>query len=81
MRYAFVKGFQNKLEDLSSEVQKKFFKQLKFLLHDIRHPSLRAKKFDESLSIWQARVDDNFRFYFRIENDCYVILRIRPHKD
>lgn len=81
MRYVFVKRFTADLEKLSAEIQRKFFKQLKFLLRDIRYPSLRAKKHDESLGIWQARIDDHFRFYFKIDKDCYVFLRTEPHRD
>ena len=46
---------------------------------NLRHPSLRAKKYDEARDIWQARLDENNRFYFRIEGDTYRILSIIPH--
>jgi mRNA-degrading endonuclease RelE of RelBE toxin-antitoxin system len=65
--------------ELSPARQAKFKKQIGFLLVDLRHPSLRAKKYDEARDIWQARVDDNFRFYFRIAGDLYEILSIIPH--
>jgi hypothetical protein len=29
--------------------------------------------------LWQARVNRNWRFYFMIENDKYIIARIIPH--
>jgi len=48
-------------------------------LTNLRHPSLRAKKYDEAQDIWQARVDDDDRFYFQIEDDTYRILSIIPH--
>ena len=37
-------------------VQKAFLKQLNFLTRNLLHPSLHAKKFDESQDRWQARV-------------------------
>jgi plasmid maintenance system killer protein len=40
---------------------------------------LRAKKYDEANDRWQARVNKDWRFYFSIENDTYVILDIIPH--
>jgi hypothetical protein len=43
------------------------------------HRSLRAKRFDEARGIWQARVDDTYRFYFTIEGDTYQILSVIPH--
>ena len=40
-------------------VQKALIKQLNFLCRNLQHPSLHAKKFDESLDRWQARVNDD----------------------
>jgi len=60
-------------------VQKAFFKQVHFLERDLRHPSLKAKKYDESKDLWQARVNRDWRFYFTIVGDTYVIRDIIPH--
>lgn len=54
-------------------------KQIGFLLTNLRHPSLRAKKYDEAQDIWQARVDGSYRFYFRIKGDTYELLSVIPH--
>ena len=62
---------------LPAVVQARFDKQLKFLLSNLRHPSLRAKKYDEATNVWQARVNDHFRFYFQIHGNTYRILRVR----
>lgn len=67
------------LRDAPKEIQKKFSKQLNHLLKDIRHPSLRAKKYDEAKEIWQARVDQRWRFYFRIDGDTYQLIDIMRH--
>ena len=81
MKPFFPRRFTKELESLPRAVQERFHKQLRFLLRDIRHPSLHAKKYHESQDIWQARVDSHYRFYFRIEKDIYVFLWIRRHKD
>ena len=60
-------------------VRKAVFKQVKFLERDLRHPSLRAKKYDESLDLWQARVNKDWRFYFLIRDGVYYIVDIIPH--
>lgn len=60
-------------------VQRAFLKQAAVLIANLRHPSLRAKKFDASTDLWQARVNRNWRFYFTIEGDTYVIQDIIPH--
>ncbi len=46
---------------------------------NLRHPSLRAMKCDETRDIWQARVTRGWRFYFQIEGDTYTILSLIPH--
>jgi mRNA-degrading endonuclease RelE of RelBE toxin-antitoxin system len=60
-------------------IRKAFAKHLRFLLENRSHPSLHAKKYNETLDIWQARVTRDWRFYFRIEGDEYVILSVIPH--
>lgn len=79
MKSRFSKKFLNELDGFPILIEKKFRKQLKFLLSDIRHPSLRIKKYDEAQDIWQARVDNNVRFYFKIEGDAYVLINIKYH--
>jgi hypothetical protein len=49
------------------------------LLQNLRHTSLRAKKYDEARDIWQARNDRAWRFYFQIRGDTYYLLSITPH--
>ena len=67
------------LENAPAAVRKAFFKQVKFLAQNLHHPSLRAKKYDESQDLWQARVDKDWRFYFTIIDDTYHILKLIPH--
>ncbi|MEK7209183.1 MAG: hypothetical protein AAB677_02900 [Patescibacteria group bacterium] len=75
------KRFLRQLSGLPVVVQKRFEKQLRFLLSNLRHPSLRTKKYDESQGIWQARVDGHYRFYFLIEEDIYALISITSHPD
>ena len=49
------------------------------LLSNLRHPSLRAKKYNEGENKWQARVTGDWRFYFTIEDDVYILQDITPH--
>ena len=60
-------------------VQKAFIKQLSYLVRNIQHPSLHAKKFDESRGRWQARVTGDWRFYFHVEGDTYRVTDLIPH--
>lgn len=81
MHVVFTAPFQDQYRKLSADVKRKFEKQLLFLLKDMRHPSLRAKKYDEGRDVWQARVDGHYRFYFQICNDAYWMLGIMRHRD
>ena len=60
-------------------VRKAFEKQAGLLVENLQRPSLQAKKFDEARDIWQARVNRQWRFYFSITGDTYIIRDIIPH--
>lgn len=81
MKYATTPRFDREFEKFPKEVRAAFHKQALFLLQDIHHPSLRAKKYHEGKDIWQARVTGNVRLFFRIEGGVYVLLNIRRHTD
>jgi hypothetical protein len=79
MRARWTNRFRRDFRAAPAAIQRAFEKQLEFLIHELRHPSLRAKKYDEANDIWQARVTGAWRFYFRIEGDTYQLLTIRAH--
>ena len=79
MRFFYTPQFKKSLAGFTPEIRKKFYKQARFLLKDLRHPSLHAKKYNETDDIWQARVDKNVRFYFLIKSDVYILLDIVHH--
>jgi len=60
-------------------VKRAFVKQTVLLLRNLRHPSWRSKKYDETNDIWQARINRDWRFYFTIDGDTYTIHKIIPH--
>ena len=60
-------------------VQRAFEKQMRFLLTNLLHPSLHAKKYDDAQDVWQARVNRDWRFYFTIDRDTYRIEKVIPH--
>ena len=79
MRLDYTKSALDTLKNLPLPVRKAFYKQAGYLVENLHHPSLRAKKFSESENLWQARVNKDWRFYFQIESDTYIIVRIVPH--
>ena len=60
-------------------VQRAFIKQINYLSRNLHHPSLHAKKYNETRGLWQARVNDDWRFYFTIAPDRYEIEDLIPH--
>ncbi len=81
MNVEHTKQMRRALKKFPKQVQDIFYKQVGYLANDIRHPSLRAKKYDETADVWQARVTKNVRFYFRVKGDTYLLLNIRKHSD
>jgi mRNA-degrading endonuclease RelE of RelBE toxin-antitoxin system len=79
MKIDYTKSALDTLRNLPLPVRKAFYKQARLLAQNLLHPSLRAKKFSESENLWQARVTRGWRFYFKIEDDTYIIVRIVPH--
>jgi len=62
MKADYSQGAGAILQELPADVRKAFFKQVRYLEQNLRHPSLRAKKYDESQDLWQARVNKDWRF-------------------
>lgn len=60
-------------------VQKTSIKQMNFLARSLQNPSLHAKQYNEAKDLWQARVNDDWRFYFTIEDDAYIIHEVISH--
>jgi len=79
MKVSSTPHFKKCFKSLPVEIKQKFKKQIDFLLENLRHPSLRCKKYDEKREIWQARVNRRYRFYFLIKGDTYILLEIKPH--
>ena len=69
MRAFYTKRFFHHYAKAPPPIQRAVDRRVALLLQNLRHPSLRAKKYDEALDIWQARVDEDYRFYFTIEGD------------
>ena len=71
--------FERNYARAPQQIQRAFDKQSALLLQSLHDPSLRAKKYDERRNLWQARVNRDWRFYFLIQNDGYLIVDIIPH--
>ena len=79
MRLLFTTHFSRAYSDAPKPIQQAFDKQSLLLRENLRHPSLRAKKYSETERKWQARVNQDWRFYFRIVDDAYIMTDITRH--
>ena len=79
MKIRRTKHFDRSYSKAPKEIQQAFDKQALLLLQNLRHPSLRAKKYDEGRDRWQARVTLDWRFYFLIDDDAYILQDIIRH--
>lgn len=79
MRLRYAERFRLAYQKAPPHIRSAFDRRVALLVQNLRHPSLRAKKYDERRGIWQARVDGGWRFYFTIEGDTYVLLTLIPH--
>ena len=79
MTLRYTKTALDTLNKLPTPIRKALYKQAAFLVDNLQHPSLHAKKYDEGEDKWQARVNRSWRFYFKIVGDTYIIEDIIPH--
>lgn len=79
MQVRFSPRFIEAYQDAPPEIHKAIDKQLGFLEQNLRHPSLHAKKYNEALGIWQARVSRGWRMYFSIIDDVYYMHDVMKH--
>ena len=79
MKLSYSQHFLRSYAKAPLPIRKLFDKQAGLLIYNLRHPSLRSKKYDEAEGIWQARVNDAWRFYFTVEGDIYHLHEIKAH--
>jgi mRNA-degrading endonuclease RelE of RelBE toxin-antitoxin system len=72
--------FKKSVLELGRPTREKLQKQLEILISNPRHPSLGVKKIKGTRSIFEARVDDHYRFTFEFGEKSELILRVvGPH--
>ena len=79
MKARYSRQFIRQYADAPTDVRRAFDKQVSLLLTNLRHPSLRSKKYSETSDLWQGRVNRDWRFYFSMDKDEYLLHEITPH--
>lgn len=82
MTFRTTRRFDRVFSKLPIHIQKKFYRQINYLLSNCRHPSLQAKKIQGlPQEVWEARVDLNYRLTFEIHGEVYLLRNIGPHDE
>jgi len=71
---AFLKDYRS----LSSEIREKVDKQLRLLLADFRHPSLRLKKL-KGTDKFEIRITKGYRLTMRFNKEQLELRRVGTH--
>lgn len=76
----FASEFKKRYSKLEVDKKRKFTKQLKFLINNYKHPSLKTRKM-AGINRFEARLDRHFRFTFEIENNKIILRTIGSHDE
>lgn len=79
MKITRTDPFKKDFKKLPKEIRIKTEQSLRFLVENIHHPSLRARKMEGVRDIWEASVTMQYRITFEIRKDAYVLRRIGTH--
>jgi len=76
LRLTRTERFKKSVLELDQRTRDKLKKQLRYLLSDLRHPSLHVKKIKGTQSIFEARVNNSYRLTFEFGEGHEIILRV-----
>ena len=79
MKLFFTKTFVRDYRKLPQDIKELIDKQLRLLLSNYRHPSLRIKKMNDPRDIWEGRVTDAYRFTFTLDKETYILRKVGTH--
>lgn len=86
MIYRRTQRFHESFKRLPAAIQEKAKKAFTLFRDNPRHPSLQTKKMKGHENIWEGRVDQGYRFFYRYDNDektgesICVFYEIGPHE-
>ncbi len=78
--------FKRDFRKLPEEIKRRIEAALRLLLSNPHYPSLQIKKVRGKIikgysNIFEGRITRDYRFFFLIETDAYVLLRCGRHED
>lgn len=80
LKLARTERFKRSVLELDGRTREKLRKQLELLISNPRHPSLGVKKIKGTKAVFEARINDRYRFTFEYGEKGEIILRVAgPH--
>lgn len=79
MKVQRLEAFDRQYVKLPLDIRKKTDRILGYLMQDLRHPGIKARKMTHVGDIWEARVGDHHRITFQIVEDTIVLRRVGTH--
>jgi len=78
--------FKRDFQRLPEAIKRRTEGALRLLLNNPHHPSLRIKKVRGEVikgysNIFEGRITRDYRFFFLIETDAYILLRCGRHEE
>jgi len=71
--------FKRDYKKLPASIQKRTDEKLKVLVQNVSHPSLRVKRIQKYKGVFEGSVTKNYRFFFQITTEGYILLRVDKH--
>ena len=78
-RAQYTEGFKRDYERLPEHLKDATDKQIRNLIADRSHPSLRLKKMKKFEHIWEARVSHGYRITCIFRDEDIILYRVGPH--
>lgn len=79
MKLIRTNHFKKCYQALPKEIQKQTDKNLRLLIENPKHPSLRVKKIQGTRDIWEASVTMKYRFTFQVVKGTLTLRKIGEH--
>ena len=71
--------FKRDYKKLPFSIQKRTNDKLNLLVKNLSHPSLRIKKVQKYKGVFEASITSDYRVFFQITTEGYILLRIGKH--
>jgi len=79
-KFVWLPKFKRGYKKLTPQSQKKINQTLLQMEADLKHSSLKVKKFKGTNSIWEARASKGLRITFNLKGNLIILRTVGEHK-